>query len=99
MGSVAMFSHPTRINMSYKLNTYVIFAGSTKSHPKQSREQNVLEVKVPISFFLEPRLLVPKMLFTMSDSYDCSYREGVSRGSLSLSEEAATFFGNMGNHK
>ena len=77
IGSIAMFWHPTRVNRSYKLNADVLFAGGTKSHPKQSREQNVPEVKGPLSFSLGLLLQVPKTLFTMSHSFDCVSTEMV----------------------
>lgn len=78
------------------MNTYVLFVGGTKSLPKQPKEQNVLEVKGPLSFFLGPLLQVPRMLFAVSHSFDCVPTEMVLAEALSLSEGTAIFFGNMG---
>lgn len=46
-------------------------AGGTKSHPKQSRKQNVLEVKGPLSFFSGASLKFSKTFLAMSHSFNC----------------------------
>lgn len=52
-------------------------AGGTKSHPSQSRKQNVLEVKGPLFFFSGASLKFSKTLLAMSHSFDCDATEMV----------------------
>lgn len=53
-------------------------AGGTKSHPSQSRKQNVLEVKGPLCFFFSgASLKFSKTLLAMSHSFDCDATEMV----------------------
>lgn len=55
-------------------------AGGTKSHPSQSRKQNVLEVKGPLFFFFffsGASLKFSKTLLAMSHSFDCDATEMV----------------------
>lgn len=57
----------------------MLVAGGTKSHPSQSRKQNVLEVKGPRFFFFFPgaSLKFSKTLLAMSHSFDCDATEMV----------------------
>lgn len=81
LGLIAMFQHPTRINMSYKLNANVCCGRhEITSQNNPGNGMDAPEVKGPPSFLLEPVSQFPQgmvhrgsFFWSRSDNPQCSF--------------------------